>query len=324
MKKIVICSSIKFGKEIMEWKDILEDIGFRVIKYPVRTKDGVSYEEEFSSHYFSISKADAILVLNLEKDGIPGYIGPGVFAEIAFAIGWEKVKGKDIKVYYVNPIPDSLPYSEELRLWQSLGWLIPVDKASANPEKQDDIYSTGSIKDDYYYDAMDYLFEGDADEAIRLLKKALKMDEHYLAGYVGMASSYLKKKDMKEYKKYVERGFEEVKAVYPEWPTECRWGVMSNRPALRLICYKAMLEHSLGNLAEAESLYRLLLKINPHDNQGVRYLISAMFAGFGPEYADELTEEGNRKQDWSRLEKLFLEQNKKHDFWCLRDEDEEL
>lgn len=41
MKKIVICSSIKFGKEIMEWKDILEDIGFRVTKYPIKAKDDV-------------------------------------------------------------------------------------------------------------------------------------------------------------------------------------------------------------------------------------------------------------------------------------------
>lgn len=124
-KKIVICSSASFEKEIIEWKSKLENMGFDVIKYPIRLQGdiAVEYEKEFSDHYISISKADAILVLNIEKGGIPGYIGPGVFAEIAFAIGLNKSLGKNIDVYHINPIPENLPYSEELKLWQELNWI---------------------------------------------------------------------------------------------------------------------------------------------------------------------------------------------------------
>ena len=70
-----------------------------------------------------------LLVLNLEKRGIPGYIGPGVFAEMAFAIGLNKVLDKKIEVCYLNPIPvENLSYSDELKLWQELGWIKLFNK----------------------------------------------------------------------------------------------------------------------------------------------------------------------------------------------------
>ncbi|MCK9393825.1 MAG: hypothetical protein WCX30_01515 [Candidatus Paceibacterota bacterium] len=124
-KKIVICSSASFEKEIIEWKIKLEGMNFEVIKYPVKLQGDITtgYEKEFTDHYVSISKADVILTLNIEKRGIPGYIGPGVFAEMAFAIGLNKSLGKNIDVYHINPIPESLPYSEELRLWEKLNWI---------------------------------------------------------------------------------------------------------------------------------------------------------------------------------------------------------
>ncbi|MDD5639203.1 MAG: hypothetical protein PHR47_00110 [Candidatus Pacebacteria bacterium] len=127
-KKIVICSSASFEKEIIEWKKKLEDMGFDVIKYPIKLQGNivVGYEKEFFEHYTSIVNADAILALNMEKRGIPGYIGSGVFAEMAFAIGLNKSLGKNIDVYYINSIPENLPYSEELKLWQELGWIKSI------------------------------------------------------------------------------------------------------------------------------------------------------------------------------------------------------
>jgi len=124
-KKIVICSSASFEKEIIEWKGKLESMDFEVVKYPIKLQGDMAteYEKEFSDHYISISKADAIIVLNMRKNNISGYIGAGVFAEMAFAIGLNKSLGKNIDVYCVNPIPENLPYSEELRLWEKLNWI---------------------------------------------------------------------------------------------------------------------------------------------------------------------------------------------------------
>lgn len=129
--KLVICASASFENEIIEWKNKLEKSGYEVIKYPSKIKNNflVNYKKEFSEHYDAISKADVLLALNLEKKGIPGYIGSGVFAEMAFAIGLNRILDKKIEVYYLNLIPEKiLPYSDELKLWQELGWIKLFDK----------------------------------------------------------------------------------------------------------------------------------------------------------------------------------------------------
>jgi hypothetical protein len=125
-KKIVICASSSFDNEINEWKEKLEAKNFEVIKYPIKINDNflTNYKKEFTEHYDAISKANIVLALNLEKKGIPGYIGAGVFAEMAFAIGLNKTLNKKIEVCYLNPLPgEILPYSDELKLWQQLGWI---------------------------------------------------------------------------------------------------------------------------------------------------------------------------------------------------------
>jgi hypothetical protein len=130
-KKIVICASSSFDKEIIEWKKKLESKNFEVIKYPMKINDNflANYEKEFAEHYDAISKTDILLAVNLEKKGISGYIGAGVFAEMAFAIGLNKILGKKIEICYLNSLPEeTLPYSDELKLWQQLGWIRLFDK----------------------------------------------------------------------------------------------------------------------------------------------------------------------------------------------------
>jgi hypothetical protein len=125
-KKVVICASASFENEIVDWKNKLEEKGFEVLKYPTKIREDllVGYNREFSEHYDAINKADMVLALNLDKKGIRGYIGSGVFAEMAFALGLNKTFNKNIEVCYLNLIPkEGLPYSDELELWQNLGWI---------------------------------------------------------------------------------------------------------------------------------------------------------------------------------------------------------
>jgi len=125
-KKVVICASGSFEKEILEWKNKLEDIGFDVVKHPIKiTEDFLNnYKKSFLDCYKSIPEVDIVFILNLEKNGIPGYIGPGVFAEMAFTIGVNEAFNKKIDILYLNPIPQNgLPYCEELKAWQDLGWI---------------------------------------------------------------------------------------------------------------------------------------------------------------------------------------------------------
>lgn len=140
MKKIVISSSEYFYKEAKEWKTKLENMGHIILGHveQVLNTDIIyenfldKYENFHKEFYKKILEADILLVLNLDKGNIYSYIGPSVFAEIAFTIGLNISLDKNIDIYCLNPIPLSLSYSYELNLWRELGWIKICDEYCAD------------------------------------------------------------------------------------------------------------------------------------------------------------------------------------------------
>jgi len=131
--KIVICGSIEFTPKIKEVADILTGYGHEV-DIPLSSQRIINGEltlEEFKKEkqlngngalrkikddvikrYYNIIKAsDAILVLNLEKNGTANYIGGNTFLEIGFAHVLNK------PVYLYNDIPDT-SYTDEIKAMQ--------------------------------------------------------------------------------------------------------------------------------------------------------------------------------------------------------------
>ena len=90
---------------------------------------------------------------------------------------------------------------------------------------------------------------------------------------------------------------------------------MDNRAYMRAIQYRADLYADDGEKEKAIELYRLLLKMNPNDNQGARYVIAGLYAGISEEEINRMFDEGNEKQNWDKLENLAAKQNAKHKFW---------
>jgi tetratricopeptide (TPR) repeat protein len=93
------------------------------------------------------------------------------------------------------------------------------------------------------------------------------------------------------------------------------WLDIENRAYLRAIQWQAELYQNKGDTEKAIELYRLLLKLNPNDNQGVRYTLAGIYAGISGEKINKMFDQGNKKQNWSKLEKLVVTQNKKYHFW---------
>ncbi len=130
--KITICGSIAFYGEMLEAKVTLESLGHEVILPPtvVKDKNGdlISVEKyyeirktasaselwvwdrksELILDYFEKEKwADAILVLNHDKNNIPGYIGGNTLMEMGIAFFLKK------KIFLLNPVPN-INYQEEI------------------------------------------------------------------------------------------------------------------------------------------------------------------------------------------------------------------
>jgi diphthamide synthase subunit DPH2 len=120
MRIFVVCSK-HFYHKIPPIKEYLEKKGHKItlpnsyeqpfkeeeLKLAGKTEHIKFKQEMMRLHEPKIRKNDAILVLNLEKKGIPNYIGGGTFMEIVKA--WEL----DKKVFFWNPLP-KCSFTDEL------------------------------------------------------------------------------------------------------------------------------------------------------------------------------------------------------------------
>ena len=127
-KIITICSSASFYKEALEIEKQLRKLGYRVkipITARVMQKNNMYDVEKYKSwlkkpeqynfktklmvgHFKKVITGDAILVLNLKKNGMPGYIGGNVLMEMVIAFHYKK------PIYIYDAIADNLAFKEEV------------------------------------------------------------------------------------------------------------------------------------------------------------------------------------------------------------------
>lgn len=173
------------------------------------------------------------------------------------------------------------------------------------------------MADELYYDAMEML-GGSARAAKRaepLLLKALKSDPNYVQTHIGLSHVYGNMKDKSAARAHIQRAYDQTRTEFPKWPRRMEWGDIDNRAYLRAIQYRADLHADDGEKERAVELYRLLLQLNPNDNQGVRYTLAGLYAGKSGDEVSRMFDEGNANQDWDALELLVQEQNKTFHFW---------
>lgn len=126
MKTITICASATFYRQAVEIEEQLRQLGFTVLlpHSAIAMKEANDFTERktwlnnpddyhvktdlMRRHFEKVRQGDAILVINLEKHGIPGYIGGNVLMEMAIAFE----AGKPIYIY--NPITDDFNLREEV------------------------------------------------------------------------------------------------------------------------------------------------------------------------------------------------------------------
>ncbi len=117
--KITICGSIKLLNEMIKIKKELEGIGIEAQlphnaeKYAkIKNITETPYPERknffIKTHFDKIKDCDAILVINIEKNGLKNYIGGNTFLEMGFAF----TLGKPI--FLLNPIPEN-EYTQEIQ-----------------------------------------------------------------------------------------------------------------------------------------------------------------------------------------------------------------
>lgn len=120
--RITVCGSMKFYEEMRAMKRTIENAGHEVVlpkgvedEVPIEAREDLTDDEKASAkieydfireHFRNIEKADAILVLNYEKKGIPNYIGGNTFLEMGLAFWLGKT------IYLLHPVPEMDYYTE--------------------------------------------------------------------------------------------------------------------------------------------------------------------------------------------------------------------
>ncbi len=125
-QKIVISGSASLEKEMKYWLEYWKKEGLEVLDWSNPINDNAFMDEWPHVHknfYINLTKTDTHFIANEDKNGEKGYIGPGVFAEIAFSVGLNLSQGKNIKVI-LNQLPSQTnKFYNDLKLWLDLGWI---------------------------------------------------------------------------------------------------------------------------------------------------------------------------------------------------------
>jgi len=125
MQKIVVSGSAKLPEKINYWVNYFNNKGYEVLDYPknINKEEFLDlYSMRHKEFYQNIKKTDVLFIMNEDKNGIEGYIGPAVFAELSYGI-IEYLNDRDILLMLLKmPSKEVIGY-EEINLWLKLGWI---------------------------------------------------------------------------------------------------------------------------------------------------------------------------------------------------------
>ena len=125
MRKIIIAGSAFFYKEAIEIKNELENKDYYVIDYPKKINDDIEleYKEAYETFYDNLSKTDDLLLLNLDKKGIEGYIGCESFAELSNLVVKKIQINNDHKIYIYKMPSKEVGCYDEINHFIELGYI---------------------------------------------------------------------------------------------------------------------------------------------------------------------------------------------------------
>jgi tetratricopeptide (TPR) repeat protein len=112
---------------------------------------------------------------------------------------------------------------------------------------------------------------------IALAKEALSRSPLCADAYVLLAeeTATTPAEAIELYRKGVEAGAQAVGPAAFKQDVGHFWGLLETRPYMRARCGLAQALWAAGHQDEATGHYRELLRLNPNDNQGIRYLLAA-------------------------------------------------
>ena len=166
-----------------------------------------------------------------------------------------------------------------LALRDSIARLLPT---SHKPETQPPAKETPVIQltpvtnraaDETFDEGMERWWAGDRRGAAKLFRRALELDPQHADAHNHLGIVGLEARKLKAAEQHFRAAIDGGQRHLERDGAEVHWGFVENRPYLRGLANLALVLVEQKKWAEALAIHRQMLKLNPNDNQGVRYLI---------------------------------------------------
>lgn len=168
MKKLVISGSSKLYERALYWRGYFEGRGYEVIDWPrplfenedllaetqpapglplgrlIRPGDATYADgmtKFYQQFYKHLDQADTHFVMNEDKDGVQGYIGPGAIAELTYSIILNLNRGHKTEIQLLQMPSKEQKCYDEVKFWLDQKWIKiyrrPTGKKATIPVPDD-------------------------------------------------------------------------------------------------------------------------------------------------------------------------------------------
>jgi tetratricopeptide (TPR) repeat protein len=197
-----------------------------------------------------------------------------------------------------------------------------VNRSAIFPEDLNEPYEFIDIDrfevSEEYYEFLESPEADDYKKSEKILLKLIKQDPDFFDTYTVLHEYYLNSgKGTKAYN-LMAKGYERAMGLLlnknGRYPTSLPWGYVENRHIIRILFNFAALLWLNSDTKNALDIFNRLLKTDPDDNIGARYMIVAIHEGIKSLFEfEEMFNDENGNWDWQAQEKWFWEVSGKYE-----------
>ncbi len=137
------------------------------------------------------------------------------------------------------------------------------------------ISATNRAVEDVFDEGMEHWWDGDRRSATKWFRRALELDPQHADSHNHLGIVSLEGRKLKAAEQHFRAAIDGGQRHLERDGDEVHWGFIENRPYLRGLANLALVLVERKKWADALAIHKQMLKLNPNDNQGIRYLIGA-------------------------------------------------
>jgi len=138
--KIIISGSSKLSKQVIDWKNYFQELGYQVLDHPKLIHPNKIKEElpkVYQEFYKNLEQTDIFFLMNEDKNDIVGYIGPNMYAELTYAIMQNLIHHKNIKIYLLKMPNKNVSCYDEINFYLEIGCIQLYQKDTKKINKKE-------------------------------------------------------------------------------------------------------------------------------------------------------------------------------------------